>query len=717
VNSEQRVGKNIEVGAVSVALAHDGTRFEGLGEIRHGATILRSGRVPMGVRVRTPDGVEPTDFRLLDVLRGADETVLSLGASARPRAIMEWMVHECRPRVVTAPCEARPRPVDDLTLEVALRPAARRFGPYAADGFVYQYRYRCPTHPVYMLTDVATWEPGGAAVGNTVVQRGGASQAVVPIRNTDQLFTTEWYLPGIVNPNIFQFKPFQTQMQGFTLTVAPQGALVTWATQVAHIRTLLQKARGRNEIEHWHEHCADLGPALATSPMEVLWIPGVFAGAELANLYFHIAETLYPLLHAQAGLRRERISTYGVIEEWTPPDMRRYIEKGAPKLLAAGVKTVFLCNLFENNMTAFGVTNMCCTVEHRVAECVGESNLRAFCDTCHAAGARVQFWGNTAISSLAYGLASRQGPANRVRFLPAENSAMTVLSRAQAPFVRNAFGAIEADHYTPLFCQLNLRDPAVRAYWLDRWHAAREKVGLDGIFLDSSFNMTSDKFHWSYWPGSGGGGATVDQTHLLGFQRPACEPAPEVLSQYGAHLSLMSEMQSDGYEYCGEDTGVFGLHRSGPSAMDRMNSLFLWFDSYCEFNPVGIAAAGADPDEVFFAGLAYRVMWSVYWDPVKDELSWRCNCREDPRDAPTEAQLALLRIYNAVESDLRDRRTLADESGVLYAHGTRRVLWAVRATTVALGTTMCVTDLITGRTEETACIRAEPRHVYRAVEM
>ena len=35
---------------------------------------------------------------------------------------------------------------------------------------------------------------------------------------------------------------------------------------------------------------------------------------------------------------------------------------------------------------------------------------------------------------------------------------------------------------------LNLRDPRVREYWLRRWKAAHDEVGLGAIFLDSSFN-------------------------------------------------------------------------------------------------------------------------------------------------------------------------------------------------------------------------------------
>jgi len=59
---------------------------------------------------------------------------------------------------------------------------------------------------------------------------------------------------------------------------------------------------------------------------------------------------------------------------------------------------------------------------------------------------------------------------------------------------------------------------------------------------------------------------------------------------------------------------------------------------------------------------------------------------------------------------------LADETAILYTHGTRRVFWVIRATTLNFGSVMCVTDLVTGHVEDAACLRAEPRHVYRAIE-
>ena len=59
---------------------------------------------------------------------------------------------------------------------------------------------------------------------------------------------------------------------------------------------------------------------------------------DLANDYEAVRELVHETLHAQIGMRRERVTTFGHIEEWTPADLERYRRLGLPKLLEAGHK-------------------------------------------------------------------------------------------------------------------------------------------------------------------------------------------------------------------------------------------------------------------------------------------------------------------------------------------------------------------------------------------
>ncbi len=701
---------------LAVTLSHQGGCFTGIGAVRAGGVSLRSDRQPAFVEVWTPDGITLTDFEVISQSAGPEGIEIVLRGQAVPGRLMEWMLHEARPRLNTADLVPRPLSADGTTLRLVVTPVVREIGGRAAAGFVYQYHYHSPEHPVYKILDRASWEVGGTAAGNTFWLRNGFAPSIFPITGDDQAYSSEWYLPSASNPSVFQFLPWQTALEGFTMTAHAEGTLVTWATEVSHVRSLFEKPGGAAEIRHWHEHCGDLSADFSTAPIEVLWLPGGMDRVGLLNLHESVRDLVYGTLHTQIGMRRERASSYGVIEEWGVPDMDRYRTLGLPRLRDAGVKTVFLPNTFENNMNVYGVSNMCCTVDYRVADTIGEGKLQAFCRAAHDFGIKVEMWGNTALSTLTYIFAMRDHDQQRIDFLPIEGSVVEVLRRAEDPWVRNAFGAIEADHYTPVFAQLNLRDPDIRAYWMRQWGDAHDRIGLDQIFLDSSFNMSSDKFHWVANPTpKAGSGGTVDQAHLLGHARPVSEPPPAILSQYRAHLDLMAAMQRAGYIYCGEDTGVFGLHRSGPGIAARLDNLALWSDCLALFDVPAIREAGGDPDAVYFAGLAYRMVWQIHWDITRDELTFHGGARRGDCDAPAPWHIALLKAYNNVAPDMVVRTVLQNEAGVQYTDiaGQSRVWWAFEAFPLPVPEGFVARDVLTGETfSASRPLTTARHHVY-----
>lgn len=701
-------------------LVQSGERFLGIGDVHHGETALRSGRRPWFAAIRTPEGVEVSDYSLLRTEQTTEGVRLHLCCRTLASGPMEWMVHEVRPRWNTADWADDPQPAPDMRLELMLRPITRIIGGRCFSGFSYSFHYHSERHPLYKLLDRGTWEPGGRAVGNEFWMRNCFVPSRVLFASADQFHSTEWYLPDCQNPSALQFLPLQTELQGFTFTASSDGTLVTWTPEVTHLRSLFEKKRGLDEIEHWHEHCGDLTTDFSTSPFEVLFTPGDLSERERFNLYEEMRELVHETLHAEIGMRRERITTFGMIEEWGPADLQKYRREGLPRLLEAGIKTVYLANHFENNMNTYGVSNFCCTVDYKVAESVGEDNLRDFCHSARQGGAKVQMWANTALSSLTPILAKRgddsDPDAGRIRFLPQSGSVMEALQHAPAAFVRNPSNAIEADHYSPQFCALNLRDEAVRSYWLQQWGKAGADIGLGGIFLDSSFNLSSDKFHWIQNTGSAVAGATPDQTHLLGSYRPASGPSGQILSQYRAHLDLMVQMQQLGYGYCNEDLGVFGTHRHGPAAAARLDTLPLWTDCIAEFNARAIAAAGADPADVFFQGLAYRMMWCLHWNPELDVLSFRD--KGEPHDRPTAWQLQLLEAFNHLSPLMFHRELIGDAdngvAGVLYraTSGQAYVFWSFSNHELPLPTGTSVCEVLGGETIKGSSLACLPHRIY-----
>jgi len=705
--------QQLEIGQCAIELIGQTRPGPGLGEVRVGPHVLRSGERPMFLEIRNPWGIELCNLALEDQSDLDDGGVrLEFSADRREGGLMEWMCHEVRNRVNTSDWSQPPQRAEGTSLALELRPVTRRLGDFELTGFSYQYHYESPDIPVYKLFDRGTWEIDGKAAGNTMWMPQGHAPAIYPFTDAGEPYSTGWYHPGVSQPNIFQFMPLQTGMPGFTFTAHDRGALLTWATQAAHIRMLIEKRRGETVIPHFYEHCGDLAHTFSTAPMEVLFGEGPMEHFELLNLHHEMRELVHDTLHKQVGMRRERITTYGVIEGWKVPDMQFYRREGLPKLTEAGCRTIMLANHFQNDLNVYGIANQCCTVDLKVAEAVGEDNLKAFCDDAIANDIVVEMWGNTSISTTTERFSHRNGKQKRIDFLPLEGSVMDAIGGDPDAFVRNPSGAIEADHYTPRFCVLNLRSRVVRNYWMKQWKYAHDVIGLRGIFLDSSFNLSSDKFHWVYNPGANRKGATDDQVTHAGNVHPEAGPPSQILSQYHAHLSLMVEMQKAGYVYAGEDRGVFGLSRAGGSGAQRADNTALWADCFCRFDPDRIIEAGYDPDDVFFQGLAYRMVWYVTWDPAKNELSWRANERRSPQDAPTPWQLAMLRVFNAVESFMHARTVLPGEAGVLYRAGEKRVLWAFKDFELPLDGAAVVEDVTTGEKQETNALNAEARHVY-----
>ncbi|HEY5707176.1 MAG TPA: hypothetical protein VIS96_16570 [Terrimicrobiaceae bacterium] len=696
---------------LSIELLGQEKMFFGLGAVSQSGVTLRSGQRPMFVEIRNPSAVELLNYRLLHCEISPEKVLLRFSVEAREGGLMEWMVHEVRPRYNTADWTRGSKPAEDTTLELELRGVRRTIGGRDYSGFSYLYRYQSASIPTYKILDRGSWEVGGSVLANEFWMRNCFVPPITRIESAEQLYSTEWYIPDCANPSAFQFIPLQTEFQGFTFTTSSAGLLITWASEVAHIRSLFEKPRGERVMAHFHEHCGDLGHEFSTSPVEVLWSPGARSRVDFANDYEAMRELVHQTLHEQAGLRRERVTTFGQIEEWTPADLDRYRTLGLPKLLGAGMKTIYLANHFENNMNTWGVSNFCVTVDHKVAESVGEDRLRAFCKEARAGGATVQMWANTAISTLNLLLDKRVGDSDRIRFLPREGSIMEALDR-NTSFVRNASNAIEADHYTPEFAVLNLRDPAVREYWLRRWQAAHDEVGLGAIFLDSSFNLSSDKFHYVQNTQAQQFSATADQTHLLGFYRPAIEPPAAILSQYRAHLELMAEMQRIGYGYANEDLGVFGIHRHGPSTVARLDSLFMWADCLASFDIPAIRQSGHDPDDVYFRGLAYRMMWSLHWDVSRDALSFHYGGLSSEEDVPRAHHIALLRAYNEVEPAMRERAILPGEAGVLYRSPSRQVVWAFEDLSLPAGEGESIRDVLSGELVDSRPFLAKKNRVY-----
>ncbi|HEX8833542.1 MAG TPA: hypothetical protein VF719_05045, partial [Abditibacteriaceae bacterium] len=227
---------------IEIELVRRGNTFLGLGRASAGDVTLRSGRRPMFVDIRNPGGIELLDYEIVSCRQDASSLKLELQPHSRAGGAMEWLLHEVRPRVNTADWSAELTPAYDTRLWLEIKAVTRQLGAQTWQGFSYQYRYESSDIPIYKILDRGTWEIGGRARDSEFWLRHGGPP-IVRFDSPQQHFSTEWYLPGIANPNIFQFQPWQTQFQGLTFTASNEGLLATFATEVAHIRSLFEKPR------------------------------------------------------------------------------------------------------------------------------------------------------------------------------------------------------------------------------------------------------------------------------------------------------------------------------------------------------------------------------------------------------------------------------------------------------------------------------------------
>jgi hypothetical protein len=165
-----------------------------------------------------------------------------------------------------------------------------------------------------------------------------------------------------------------------------------------------------------------------------------------------------------------------------------------------------------------------------------------------------------------------------------------------------------------------------------------------------------------------------------------------------------------------EDIGVFGLHRSGPPTETRLDSLPLWVECFASFDVPALQKVGAEPDDVFFRALAYRMMWYLFWDIQRDELSFNYGSRRGNYDKPNEWHISLFQVFNQVNDLMVNREILSEEKGVVYRKGDGLVLWAFQNFNFHLPTRSVVLDVNTGKNMQTRNLEASKHHVYQVIQ-
>jgi hypothetical protein len=127
------------------------------------------------------------------------------------------------------------------------------------------------------------------------------------------------------------------------------------------------------------------------------------------------------------------------------------------------------------------------------------------------------------------------------------------------------------------------------------------------------------------------------------------------------------------------------------------------WDIICDFDNATLLGAGLDPFDIFFKGLAYRMMWKVYWDFNREKLNLGI---DDPR------AFMLLKVFNKVADSMRQRHILPQEHAVIYSGGVANILWSFADFKYEIGQEMLIDDLVDRQQHRCHNLQMQKHHVY-----
>ncbi len=285
--------------------------WQGVGEVLVDDGRLRDGRLPMVLRLDTPDGVLYTRYRLDAVDTGADGTVaVHLRAFGFPWGRQEYQDEYQQPLynlgLSSTPME------DAVTLHFS--PATRRLGGREWAGFTYRVAFASDTRQIHRVLIHGSWELGGAITGNTVLQQGQCNMPVYP-GETDTLFTTtclktlqQYGSPQGVS---FQLAPRGGLLQGFDFQYGNAGALLQCWPAFTAISSLLESPVGCDRLHVVDEYRFPLASQVETLPQAVLFTPGPLAEHEARDLWWEALESVY------GGIRKQ----HGIVDSVVRPEL------------------------------------------------------------------------------------------------------------------------------------------------------------------------------------------------------------------------------------------------------------------------------------------------------------------------------------------------------------------------------------------------------------
>lgn len=298
---------------VQIDLLLAGESLRGLGEVRLGEVVLRSGTVPLAPVLATGHGVDYREFRLQEIREVEDGVVLDTVAVGVPHLYGEYRDEYDFPMAWP---KVQPQRYEDR-VEWILRPERLVLEGVEYLGFAYSFRFRSAERTIHSVTVSATWELGGVATGNTLLSQGQIQPPVYRCE-PETRFSTECLrrLDMADNPfgYSFQFGSRYSPVQCFDFQHGPAGSLYGYWPEFVSVKSLLQKNRGE-EVAWVLDNYQFAESGDVTLPRKCI----VFAPAEAEGWCEEVARDRWQrcLDHAQGLVR----AAYGIPKSAVKPEV------------------------------------------------------------------------------------------------------------------------------------------------------------------------------------------------------------------------------------------------------------------------------------------------------------------------------------------------------------------------------------------------------------
>ena len=374
--SKPSIPSKIAVGQTVIELLVKGGRFLGLGKIEVNGMTIRSAAVPLRPDIQTPDGIRYDAFRLDAVKRKGSEILLVTTAFGRQGLLGEYRDEYdsllAWPRVEGGPFA-------DI-VEWRLKPEALTLDGVAYEGFSYALRFRSKRRSIHQITMVATWELGGRASGNTLLNQGQVNPPVYKCSKSTAFTTACWRTLGrVTRPEdySFQFCSRYSPIQCFDFQYGPAGTLFGYWPDFVDVHSLVQKNPGDDVVFVLDKCLKPLAKDVAFPRKCILWAPPPAEGVQEHLMH---DRWLRALDHAQGRVRaafgihapysipetallyRTGLDKKGKLVMWVagkpyaPKDTLAAWAKHFPALAKAGVRRIFPEVVAESDVTENGYT-------------------------------------------------------------------------------------------------------------------------------------------------------------------------------------------------------------------------------------------------------------------------------------------------------------------------------------------------------------------------